>query len=273
MATKPEKRICIVGGAGHVGLPLALVLADEGFTVDILDTNAKALETIKAGRMPFIENGAEDLLQRLLPTGRLSATADASAVDSADIVICVIGTPVDEFLTPQAHAFYRVIGEISPHFQNGQTLILRSTVYPGLSQRVHDLFLESLARFGVLAKIGFTSTATIHSDWVEIIVGTGAWGLTPVLILMTMSWVLLLRYIKSPRLSEYARQLALEGVAVLSVVSVRMFFMTDLSLHPPLHFFAALGCCEFLRRKLKHQEDIPAPEPDPAPAPVLVGSR
>ena len=140
MATEPNKRICIVGGAGHVGLPLALVLADEGFTVDVLDTNAEALRTIKAGRMPFIENGAEDLLKRLLPTGRLTATTDASAVDAADIVICVIGTPVDEYLTPQAHTFYRVIGEISPHFHDGQTLILRSTVYPGLSQRVHDLF-------------------------------------------------------------------------------------------------------------------------------------
>lgn len=142
MVTGPNERVCIVGGAGHVGLPLALVLADEGFTVDILDTNVEALETIKAGRMPFIENGAEDLLKRLLPTGRLTATNDASAVDRADIVICVIGTPVDEYLTPQAHAFYRVIAEISPHFQDGQTLILRSTVYPGLSQRVHEMLRD-----------------------------------------------------------------------------------------------------------------------------------
>jgi UDP-N-acetyl-D-mannosaminuronic acid dehydrogenase len=142
VATQPTERICIVGGAGHVGLPLALVLADEGFAVDILDTNVEALKMIKAGQMPFIEDGAEDLLKRLLPTDRLTATSDASAVDGADIVICVIGTPVDEYLTPQAHAFYRVIGEISRHFRDGQTLILRSTVYPGLSQRVHDLFRD-----------------------------------------------------------------------------------------------------------------------------------
>jgi UDP-N-acetyl-D-mannosaminuronic acid dehydrogenase len=141
-AAQPNERICIVGGAGHVGLPLALVLADEGFAVDILDTNVEALKAIKTGRMPFIENGAEDLLNRLLPTGRLDATSDASAVDRADIVICVIGTPVDEYLTPQVHTFYRVIREISPHFRNGQTLILRSTVYPGLSQRVYELFRD-----------------------------------------------------------------------------------------------------------------------------------
>ncbi|WP_252980150.1 nucleotide sugar dehydrogenase [Mycobacterium riyadhense] len=141
-STAPSERICIIGGAGHVGLPLALVLADVGFNVDILDTNAEALKTIMAGRMPFIENGAEDLLKRLLPTGRICATTDSWAVRNADIVICVVGTPVDEYLTPQAHAFFRIINEISPYFHDEQTLVLRSTVYPGLTQRVHDLFQE-----------------------------------------------------------------------------------------------------------------------------------
>lgn len=137
-----DKRICIVGGAGHVGLPLALVLADEGYAVDILDTNALALKAIMAGEMPFIENGAEELLGRLLPTGRISASTDSWIVRNADIVICVVGTPVDEYLTPQAHAFFRVINEISPYFRDDQTLVLRSTVYPGLTRRVHDLFQE-----------------------------------------------------------------------------------------------------------------------------------
>ncbi|MFV0493659.1 nucleotide sugar dehydrogenase [Mycobacterium sp.] len=142
MTNQPDKRICIVGGAGHVGLPLALVLADEGYAVDILDTNSAALRTIMAGNMPFIENGAEELLRRLLPTGRISASTDSLIVGNADIVICVVGTPVDEFLTPQAHTFFRIINEISPYFRDGQTLVLRSTVYPGLTQRVHDMFQE-----------------------------------------------------------------------------------------------------------------------------------
>ncbi|MCV7098949.1 nucleotide sugar dehydrogenase [Mycobacterium palustre] len=142
MVGQPDNQICIIGGAGHVGLPLALVLADEGFHVDILDTNASALKTIMAGRMPFVEDGAQELLQRLLPTGRISATTDSWAVRNSDIVICVVGTPVDEYLTPQAHTFFRIIDEISPYFRDGQTLVLRSTVYPGLSQRVHDMFQE-----------------------------------------------------------------------------------------------------------------------------------
>lgn len=88
MTNLPNSRICVVGGAGHVGLPLALVLADEGYHVEILDTNVAALKTIMAGKMPFIENGAEDLLKRLLPTGRIAASTDSWIVRNADIVIC-----------------------------------------------------------------------------------------------------------------------------------------------------------------------------------------
>src|SRR5437660_7941593 len=113
------------------------------------------------------------------------------------------------------------------------------------------LGMWAAARFGVLAKIGYTSTATIHSDWVEITVGMGAWGLIPVIILMVLAWYVLVRGTISKKLDMYDRQLAYEGMAVLTVVTTRMFFMTDLSLHPPLHFFAALGAAEFLRRKYK----------------------
>jgi O-Antigen ligase len=130
------------------------------------------------------------------------------------------------------------------------------------------LGMWAAARFGVLAKIGYTQTATIHSDWVEIIVGTGAWGLTPVLILMGLAWWVLIRCMRNRKLDMQDRQLAYEGMAVMAVVSSRMFFMTDLSLHPPLHFFAALGAAEFLRRKLKKKEGY---EQDSAPAQLSAG--
>jgi hypothetical protein len=87
--------------------------------------------TIITGRMPFVEYGAEDLLKCLLPTVRLAATTDPSVVKDAEIVICLIGTPVDEFLTPKMLTFFQITGEISPHLHDEQTLVLRSTVYPG----------------------------------------------------------------------------------------------------------------------------------------------
>ncbi len=137
------KRICIVGGAGHVGLPLALMLADCGMAVDILDRDEAALMALRGGRMPFLEEGGEEMLRRVLPTGRLGMTTDPAIVRESQAVICVIGTPVDEHLSPQVVGFYRVIDELRPHFRAGQTLILRSTVYPGLSERIHRMFRES----------------------------------------------------------------------------------------------------------------------------------
>lgn len=134
------KRICVVGGAGHVGLPLSLVLADVGFHVDILDIDREALETIRSGRMPFLEEGGEEMLARILPTGRLQMGGDPAVVGRADAVVCIIGTPVDEYLSPQVALFFGVIREMRPHFRPGQTLILRSTVYPGLSGRIQAMF-------------------------------------------------------------------------------------------------------------------------------------
>lgn len=116
------------------------------------------------------------------------------------------------------------------------------------------LGMWAAARYGVLAKIGLTQTATIHSDWVEITVGMGVWGLIPALFVLITAWYYLIRFTASTQLPLYERQLAYEGMAVMSVVSVRMFFMTDLSLHPPLHFFAALGAAEFLRRRVNSKE-------------------
>jgi hypothetical protein len=123
------------------------------------------------------------------------------------------------------------------------------------------LGMWAAARFGVLAKLGFTQTATIHSDWVEIIVGIGVWGVITVVVLLLMAWWVLVRATINRNLAMEYRQLAYEATAVLSVMTARMFFGTDLSLHPPCHFFVVLGAAEFLRRKLKRQEcweEIPA---------------
>ena len=131
------------------------------------------------------------------------------------------------------------------------------------------LGMWAAARFGVLAKIGYTQTATIHSDWVEIIVGTGAWGVIPLVVLMAMAWWVLVRATINRNIAIEYRQLAYEGMAVLSVVTARMFFMTDLSLHPPCQFLAALGCAEFVRRKVK-QARRRAPLAGSAQLPVTI---
>ena len=107
-------------------------------------------------------------------------------------------------------------------------------------------------RFGVLAKLGHKMTASMHSDWVEIIVGTGIWGIIPIAVVMIWTWWVLIRFIRNPELHGLQGDLALEAIAVLSVLTIRMFFMTELSWHAPLSFLAPIGYAEYLRRRARY---------------------
>ena len=73
--TKPARLdtadLTIVGGGGHVGIPLVLAFAEAGYRVNVHDTNRDVLETLRAGRLPFIEYGGEALLARALERNRL----------------------------------------------------------------------------------------------------------------------------------------------------------------------------------------------------------
>ena len=128
--------LVVVGGCGHVGLPLALSLADCGYKVGIDDIDAAKVAQVKAGNVPFLEKGAEELLKKLLPTGRLELASDPSSIARTDTIILVIGTPIDEFMNPSVRIFERVIDDLLPHLKKGSLIVLRSTVFPGTTDSV-----------------------------------------------------------------------------------------------------------------------------------------
>ena len=63
--------VTVIGGAGHVGLPLALSFIKEGQKVEIHDINRDALKTIADGKLPHMEYHAQPLLKEALESGRL----------------------------------------------------------------------------------------------------------------------------------------------------------------------------------------------------------
>jgi UDP-N-acetyl-D-mannosaminuronic acid dehydrogenase len=132
--------VVVLGGAGHVGLPLSLALAESGARVGIFDIDRAKLDRLAAGTMPFMERGADELLARLLPTGRLQFGTDPAMVGRTDVVLVVIGTPVDEFLGPSMTIFERSADQIAPHLRPGALIVLRSTVYPGTTAYVKQRF-------------------------------------------------------------------------------------------------------------------------------------
>jgi UDP-N-acetyl-D-mannosaminuronic acid dehydrogenase len=123
--------VVVLGGGGHVGLPLSLAFAQAGLRVGIYDTNQATLDRIAAGEMPFMETGADELLVEILPTGRLSFAATGQIIERTMCLVVVIGTPVDEFLGPSMTIFEKAVDQIAPHLRDGALVVLRSTVYPG----------------------------------------------------------------------------------------------------------------------------------------------
>ncbi|MGZ8438650.1 MAG: NAD(P)-binding domain-containing protein, partial [Candidatus Limnocylindrales bacterium] len=146
-----ELDVVVLGGGGHVGLPLSLALAEAGLRVGIYDTNQATLDRIASGEMPFLETGADALLAEILPTGRLVLGTEGTLIGRTMCLIVVIGTPVDEFLGPSMTIFEKAVDQIAPHLRNGALVVLRSTVYPGTTAYV----AQHLALRGCTVDVAF----------------------------------------------------------------------------------------------------------------------
>jgi UDP-N-acetyl-D-mannosaminuronic acid dehydrogenase len=145
--SSPE--VVVVGGGGHVGLPLSLALADVGLRVGIYDISEATVAKICRAEMPFIETGAQELLARILPTGRLSATTDPGILRGVEQVIVVIGTPIDEFLNPSMAIFEHAVDDLAPFLADGALVVLRSTVYPGTTEYVEQALKDRGCRVDI----------------------------------------------------------------------------------------------------------------------------
>lgn len=141
----------IIGGCGRVGLPLGIALASRGLLVTLYDINAAAVAAVNAGTMPFAEEGADALLAEVTAAGRLAATTDAASVGTAENLIVVVGTPVDEHLNPDLAAVPRALERCAEHLAHGQLVVLRSTVYPGVTALTEKLLRDK----GVIADVAF----------------------------------------------------------------------------------------------------------------------
>ena len=139
---------CVIGGCGHVGLPLAAAFAKEGKKVIINDINEKAIKLVENCQVPFIEDGLEDVLKQTIGK-TLFLSSDKKVISESEFVVVVVGTPVDEHLNPVFSILKKFFDDIIPFLQDGQTVILRSTLYPGLTKKLNQMLTYSGKNIGV----------------------------------------------------------------------------------------------------------------------------
>ena len=151
LRSMPIANLCVVGGCGHVGLPLAMAFARTGISVVAFDINPVAVDLVNGKTMPFDEPEAPAILSQIIDAGLFRASTDPAEVAKADAVIVVVGTPVDEHLNPDTQAVPDAVAALVPYLRDDQLLVLRSTVYPGVTRLVE----ERLAAHGMKTDVAF----------------------------------------------------------------------------------------------------------------------
>jgi UDP-N-acetyl-D-mannosaminuronic acid dehydrogenase len=137
--------VVIVGGCGHVGLPLGLVLARAGGRVALIDSDEDRKRAVREGRMPFLEHGAEPLLAETLGSG-VTVVDGFEVLTDSNYVVITIGTPIDEYLSPRYEPLFDLATEIAPYLRAGHQIVLRSTVFPGTTRELGRHFASLDAR-------------------------------------------------------------------------------------------------------------------------------
>jgi UDP-N-acetyl-D-glucosamine dehydrogenase len=131
-----------VVGLGYVGLPLAVELAQAGFTVTGIDIDAGKVAAINRGES-YVQDVPEAVLAPLVKAGKIRATAGFEAVAAMDTLNICVPTPLRKTKDPDMSYIVKSCEEIARHFHAGMLVILESTTYPGTTD---ELMLPMLER-------------------------------------------------------------------------------------------------------------------------------
>src|SRR5271170_890513 len=133
-------RIGIIG-LGYVGLPLALLFAEEGFPVTGFDIDRSKVDALNEGGS-YIVRITPDAIQAAQRHG-FSATADYSLIAAMDAILICVPTPLNDYHEPDLSYVTETAKSIAPYLREGQLIVLESTTYPGTTEEVLVPLLES----------------------------------------------------------------------------------------------------------------------------------
>ncbi len=122
-------------GLGYVGLPLAAVFAETGFTVIGVDPDQRKVDTVTRGES-HIQDVPSAQVKRLVEAGKLSATTDFAALQQADAVSICVPTPLGKFGDPDMSYVISATESLAKNIHPGMVVVLESTTYPGTTREI-----------------------------------------------------------------------------------------------------------------------------------------
>jgi UDP-N-acetyl-D-glucosamine dehydrogenase len=125
----------VVLGLGYVGLPLAAILAEAGYQVVGVDPEAGKVDLLCRGES-YIPDIPSEQVERLVQSGRLSATTDFSVIREADAVSICVPTPLRKTGDPDLSFILSAAEEVARYVHPGMVVVLESTTYPGTTREL-----------------------------------------------------------------------------------------------------------------------------------------
>lgn len=158
-----------VFGLGHMGLPTAALFAQQGLQVLGVDINKENVKLVNSGRSPIMEPGLGDLVRETVASGNLSATDNGKeAAYDADVMMVIVPTPVDLDKRSDLKAVQTACKTISSSLNEGDLVIIESTVPPGTCENlVIPLLEESGLKAGKDFGLAFTPERALPNNTIH----------------------------------------------------------------------------------------------------------
>jgi UDP-N-acetyl-D-mannosaminuronic acid dehydrogenase len=164
-------QVVVLGGCGHIGLPLCIRLALAGWSVAAMDVNKEAVSAVNEGKMLFKENKGDQLLAEALATGRFRATTDVTVCQSAPIVIFTNGMDLDENGNPKLDALFAVFDAVvQQQVSDDRLFIFRSTLYPGTMTLLQEHLATTCPQGKMVGRLAYCPERTAEMYALEEIV-------------------------------------------------------------------------------------------------------
>ncbi len=148
-----QAQVAVIG-LGYVGLPLALLYAEQRFPVTGFDIDQRKVEVLAQGESYIYRIPATEI--QVARTRGFTATSDYSRLSGMDAIIICVPTPLNQYHEPDLSYVTNTAQAIAPHLRAGQLVVLESTTYPGTTEEVLVPILEKGNRAGLKAARGDT---------------------------------------------------------------------------------------------------------------------
>src|SRR5512137_2283788 len=149
---KDKKARVAILGLGYVGLPLAVVFAEAGFSVTGIDPDVRKTDSVNKG-ISYIPDISTERLSPLVHSGKLKATTDFSVLEGMDAASICVPTPLRQTGDPDMSFILSATEELAKYMHKGMIVVLESSTYPGTTREI------------LLPKLGEENSLKVGEDW------------------------------------------------------------------------------------------------------------